>query len=193
MPNRRLKCTYCKDRFPREQMISAPVGNFCTEDHKVKYAIANRDKGKKVLEKEHRRKKREFYQKDIKTRREAAVYWFNRYIRLRDAGSPCISCGNRNPNIKYDAGHFIPAGSCSALRFDEQNTNLQCSNRCNVHLSGNGSGYRAGIVNKWGQQTLDRLEGPQPIIKITAAWYKSIEDTYKAKCKQIEAEQERAA
>lgn len=143
-------------------------------------------KKEKEEKQKYARDKRAFYDKDIKTRREAAVYWFNRFIRLRDADDPCISCGNRNARIKYDAGHYISAGSCTALRFDERNVNLQCSNHCNVHLSGNGTGYRLGLIKKYGGQVVDELEGPQPTIKISAAWYRSIEEKYKAKCKELE-------
>jgi len=131
------------------------------------------------------RQKREFYESDKKTRREAAVYWFNRYIRLRDSGNGCTSCGNNRPGIKYDCGHFITAGSCSALRFNENNAHSQCVH-CNRHLSGNVRLYRAALVTKLGEQAVLLLEGPQPIIKITAEWYKSVEIEYKAKCKELE-------
>lgn len=139
----------------------------------------------KEASKEAKQKKKEFYQKDIKTRREAAVKFFNRYILLRDKDKPCVSCGNANPSIKYDAGHYVPAGSCSALRFDERNVHKQCSQYCNVHRSGNRAPYAKAIAAMYGQDVLDFLDGPQPKIKITAAFYQAVEDEYKQKIKDI--------
>ena len=37
MPTATLKCTNCKDRFPREQMIKLPVGNMCSMDCAYSY------------------------------------------------------------------------------------------------------------------------------------------------------------
>ena len=43
------------------------------------------------------------------------------------------------------------------LRWDMENVNLQCR-YCNEFLDGNIDGYKEGIVAKYGQATLDRLE-----------------------------------
>lgn len=178
------KCRFCKAYAKIADGVVLNGGFYCCQDHVVQYAIQNRDKGKKIADKAHKQRKREFYADDVQTRREAAVLWFNRFIRLRDQDLPCISCGTTKPDIQYHAGHFKTT-HVTSLRFDEQNVNKQCS-RCNNYLSGNLAEYRKGLVAKYGQEVLDRLEGPQPTIKITAAWYQSIEDTYKAKCKELQ-------
>lgn len=179
------KCRLCKAyaKIADGQVLNG--GFYCCQDHLIQYAMQNRDKGKKIAKRADSQRKREFYADDLQTRREAAVLWFNRYIRLRDKDLPCISCGTTKPDIQYHAGHFKTT-HVTSLRFDEQNVNKQCS-RCNNYLSGNLAEYRKGLVVKYGQGVLDRIEGPQPIIKITAAWYKSIEDTYKAKCKELQS------
>lgn len=41
-----LKCTYCKERFPREQMIPINAGNFCSDQHILDYALAESRKRK---------------------------------------------------------------------------------------------------------------------------------------------------
>lgn len=156
-------------------------------DRDAKNRLKSKERALRKQKQQHRKQKREFYENDKKTRREAAVYWFNRYIRLRDTGNGCASCGNNRPGIKFDCGHFITAGSCSALRFNEDNAHSQCVH-CNRHLSGNVRLYRAALVTKLGEQAVLFLEGPQPIIKITVEWYKQIEDKYKAKCKELENE-----
>lgn len=178
------KCRLCKAYGKIADGVVLNGGFYCCQDHVVQYAMQNLGKGRKIAQRAHRERKSAFYSSDIKTRREAAVEWFNRYIRLRDQDLPCISCGTTKPDIQYHAGHFKTT-HVTSLRFDEQNVNKQCS-RCNNHLSGNLAEYRKGLVAKYGQAVLDRLEGPQPTIKITAAWYQSIEDTYKAKVKELE-------
>ncbi len=144
-----------------------------------KKALRRSEKAQKA---KHSKQKREFYENDIKTRRDAAVREFNKFIRLRDSNEPCISCGTTKP-VKYDAGHYITAGSCTALRFDEKNVHKQCSWYCNKNLSGNINGYTEGLVSKFGQERIDYLKGPQPVINITVDFYREIEDKYKIKCK----------
>ena len=41
---------------------------------------------------------------------------FNEFIRLRNAGQPCISCGERKT---LQAGHYWAVGGYDGLRFDE--------------------------------------------------------------------------
>lgn len=189
----KVKCSYkpCSKRVEREDAIRNAVQSWCSTECQFAHAMALRDKARKAKEKqekaENRRRKKEFYAKDIKTRRKAAVYWCNLYIRKRDSGNPCISCGTTSPSVQYHASHYITAASCTALRFDERNIHLACA-RCNSWLSGNLRPYRVALIKKLGQDVVDFLEGPQPKIKITAEWYKSIEDKYKAKCKELERE-----
>jgi hypothetical protein len=129
----------------------------------------------------HSRQKREFYESDIKTRKAAAIREFNTYIRERDKGLPCISCRKPVRPDDYDAGHYIPAGSNSLLRFDEVNTNGQCAFYCNHSRSGNQVEYRKGLVEKYGEAEVLRLESTSGTIKRTAEDYKKIEVEYKNK------------
>ena len=46
---------------------------------------------------------------------------FNEFIRLRDAGQPCISCGENKP---LQAGHYFAVKGYDSLRFDEFVTEL---------------------------------------------------------------------
>lgn len=79
---------------------------------------------------------------------------FNKWIRERDKGQPCISCNSGQPN---QAGHYLSQGHHSALRFNEDNTNLQCV-RCNLFLHGNAIGYRKGLIKKIGEERVLALE-----------------------------------
>ena len=78
----------------------------------------------------------------------------NAYVRKRDEGLPCISCGSPNAN---QAGHWISVRQSSALRFNEWNINLQCAG-CNLYKHGNQAMYRIGLVNKLGEEAVRGLE-----------------------------------
>ena len=78
---------------------------------------------------------------------------FNRFIRERDRDKGCISCG---ASIS-EAGHYYSQGHHSALRFNEVNTNGQCT-RCNRFLHGNLINYRHGLVKRYSQQQIDLLD-----------------------------------
>ena len=78
----------------------------------------------------------------------------NAYVRKRDEGLPCISCGSTNAN---QAGHYFPVKGHSALRFNEWNINLQCAS-CNMYKHGNQAMYRIGLVEKIGEKAVKELE-----------------------------------
>lgn len=105
----------------------------------------------------------------------------NAYIRRRDAGKPCISCGTTLTG-KFDAGHYRATGSHPELRFDEDNIHGQCVH-CNQHLSGNLIEYRKGLISRVGLATVENLEGPHPIQQMTIDDLKEICEKYKAKGK----------
>jgi hypothetical protein len=79
---------------------------------------------------------------------------FNKYIRTRDEGMVCISCGSDRAN---QAGHWISVKQSSALRYHEWNVNLQCAG-CNLYLHGNQVMYRVGLVKKIGEKAVAELE-----------------------------------
>jgi len=78
---------------------------------------------------------------------------FNAFIRIRDNNKGCISCSGP----VQEAGHYFSQGHHSALRFNEVNTNGQCT-RCNCFLHGNLIHYRAGLVKKYGEPRVLHLE-----------------------------------
>ena len=100
-------------------------------------------------------------------------------VHVRDAEKPCISCGNQNPNIKYDAGHFLSVGAHKNLEMEPRNIHKQCSLNCNQHLSSNRAGYEAGIIERYGQEELDWLLGPHEPRRYRAHDYLEIRDKYR--------------
>lgn len=80
----------------------------------------------------------------------------HKYIRERDKGKPCISCG-QNWNDSFQSGHFYKAELFSSLKFNEFNINGQCKG-CNLYNDGNESGYRVGIINRYSKELLNELD-----------------------------------
>lgn len=71
---------------------------------------------------------------------------FNQYIRKRDEGLPCISCGINKPYLQ--AGHYFPVQGYDGLRFNEFNVNGECpgcNNFDSSHLIHYGDNLRAKI------------------------------------------------
>ena len=87
---------------------------------------------------------------------------FNAYIRKRDSPDPCISCGEFHGD--YDAGHYVPQGSSSFLRFHEWNVNKEgkgCNSFDKFHLVG----YRKNLIAKIGLKKVEWLEENRFVVK----------------------------
>jgi len=78
---------------------------------------------------------------------------FNAFIRNRDKELGCISCGSKIDH----AGHYFSSGHYSALTFDETNVHGQCL-KCNNFLHGNLIMYRIGLVERYGDKYVIKLE-----------------------------------
>ena len=105
----------------------------------------------------------------------------NAYVRARDEGMPCISCGEMKP---LQAGHYWSVGARPEMRFNEANIHGQCS-RCNVDLAGNRDAFRAGIVDRLGSEFADDLDTPTPAQKWTLDDLKAIRASAEAKRAEI--------
>ena len=92
---------------------------------------------------------------------QKATTKFNAFIRKRDAGKPCISCGQYTT---LQAGHFYSGGHYPNLKFNEDNVHGQCK-RCNYFLSGNLTQYEKNLRERIGGDRVEQLH-------ILAGWYK---------------------
>lgn len=136
----------------------------------------------KKAERESTRKRKDAIKSKADWAREAQTA-FNAYIRARDEGLPCISCG-RHHQGQWHAGHYLSTGARPELRYTESNVHRQCA-PCNTHLSGNAVLYRIGLIERIGLQAVEWLEGPHEMPKWTAEDYRAIRDTYRAKLKGL--------
>jgi len=73
----------------------------------------------------------------------------------------CISCGGKN--MDWCCGHYKTVGSQGSLRYDYDNTKLQCNRYCNKGLSGNingnrtSRGYLIGLHDRFGKEEAERI------------------------------------
>lgn len=108
---------------------------------------------------------------------------FNKFIRLRDAGLPCISCGGLGG--KRDCGHLFSVGGNPELRFDEVNSNSQCV-RCNQHNHGAIADYMINLPKKVGQKEFEALlERRGKPLKLTIPEIEEKIKHYKLKIKEL--------
>ena len=175
MANSKAKCKYCQDYFIAEKMIQQPVGRFCSTDHMMLFVKTKgaRDRAEKAIQRA-RRKATQAAKKRLKTLHQyksAAQSAVNGYIRVRDLGKPCISCGCVMSTEKYgagrkmEAGHYRPRGSADHLRYHLLNIHGQCS-RCNNPASHKtDSNYRVGLVARIGEKRVLSIDHDQTVVK----------------------------
>jgi len=181
------KCKVCREVFTPVKPMQTVCGHECA----LTLVKAKREKADKAAKSAERKAYCEQRAK-IKTRAQwmkeaqAAV---NRYIRLRDDGLPCISCGRHHQGV-YHAGHYRSVGAAPELRFNELNIHKQCQ-PCNVHLSGNQIKYRAGLVDRIGVDRVEWLESNHPQKNYTIDDLKSIKAEYNERVKVLSGMPER--
>jgi hypothetical protein len=169
------RCKNCKNKFNPIRFNM----KYCTEIECLK-AFSEEIKQKTWKETKTRMKT------ELKTNQDwlkEAQTIFNKFIRLRDNGLWCISCGL--PPKKKNAGHYFSSGGHSNVRFDEDNVHLQCE-ACNTYLSGNLLNYQIGIEKRIGAAKLIELQGKAHLEKRwSVEELKEIIRIYKNKVNQL--------
>lgn len=177
----------CRNPACRDSFIPQRLGQaVCSPKCALATVEEQKAKEKKSLAQAGRR--------DIKVRKEAlktradhlkdTQHAFNAWIRQRDAGQPCISCGT-TADVQYCAGHYRTTAAAPELRFEPLNVNLQCNRNCNMGKSGNLLGYRPGLIEKIGIEAVEWLEGPHEPKKYTVEELKAMAATYRAKTREL--------
>lgn len=183
MPSNK-KCKWCGSKFMQFNSLIVVCSVECAIAIAPKMAQRKRETEAREWRKETARRKQA-----MKTRRDwlkEAQAEFNKYIRLRDADLPCISCG-RYHDGQYHASHYRSVGACSSLRFHEDNVHKACS-VCNAHLSGNIIEYRIALVAKIGQERVEWLESQPKEFRWTVEQAREIKQTYAAKSRELKKE-----
>lgn len=183
-----MKLHKCKNPDCGNDYVKERIGQkACSLPCAIVVGRAERQAKQKTADrKEYREKKAA-----MRTRRDLlkiAQVWFNRFIRLRDEGKPCICCGRSLEagavGGGYDAGHYFSIGSAPHLRFNEDNCHGQ-SKQCNRYLAGNAANYRIGLIERIGLERVEALEADKEIRKWSAQELIEIADIYKNKIKEL--------
>ncbi|MCM5682912.1 recombination protein NinG [Schlegelella sp. S2-27] len=180
------RCKVCRVEF----VPTKPMQRVCGYDCALTLAQSERAKAEKKAAVKDRR--------ETKAKLDAmkgVPYWtaeaqkaFNTYVRLRDAGKPCICCaqplGEGSVGGGYDAGHYRSRGAAPHLRFDERNCHAQ-RKYCNQYLSGNVVGYRKGLIERIGLEEVEALEADNRVHKWTVDELKEIKARYALMAKEL--------
>ena len=193
---RTKKCRNCGKSFNPFSSIAVACSPKCAidlvEERKEKMSIKQSKLDRKATrERKQALKSKSDWLKECQTA-------FNAFIRARDVGNVCISCGKSKEELKINhiismvCGHFLSVGAHGELRFNALNAHLQCT-RCNGGAGKYGNfnnkeltvtqNYRARLIDKIGQAKVDWLEGPQQAHNLTVEDIKEIKQYYKEQIK----------
>ena len=143
-----MKCKNCKDKFTPKTFLQ----KYCMEKPECVEIFVSEAKAKQWKKQKAEMKKELMTLSDYSN---ALQVVFNKWIRKRDEGKMCISCGNMT--AKRDAGHFYSVGNYPSVRFDEDNVHSQCVH-CNQFRGGNIHEYKRWLTLRIGQERIDALE-----------------------------------
>lgn len=186
-------CKVCKEKF--EPFL--PLQVVCSMNCAVKYGPKQ---AAKKASQEALKQRRELRKAKEKAKRRSdwlqeAQKAFNKFIRLRDANLPCVSCGRTDVEWTvggaWDCGHYLGVGAYPELRFEELNAHKQCKS-CN-----GGSGkyvkkkksvddkYKAELIKRIGIDKVEWLEGPHEPKKYSIDDLKEIKAKYSRLIKEM--------
>ena len=139
-------CKICLNQFEPSKPLQVSCSYKCALD----YA---RGKIAKVVKAENKVKKERMKTKSQHLKELQVI--FNKFIRLRDIGLPCVSCGAKIKGNGH-ASHFFSVGSNPALRFNENNCFVSCE-YCNTYLHGNLFEYSIRLPERIGEREYQKL------------------------------------
>lgn len=204
----RRKCTVCREWFHPTRDGQFVCSFECASAHgKATNDAAKAEKQRKeqklrLEEEKAGRKRRKAKREELRPTsyfKAQAQQAFNNFIRFRDRDLPCPSCGETHPPMlhggQWDCGHFKSVGANPELRFEERNAHKQCKS-CNGG-AGNFTAkeatvskqYEAGLVQRYGQEYVDWLNGPHPMTNYRREDYIRIRDEYRSKLRDLKQQE----
>lgn len=193
----RRKCAHCREWFHpsrNEQTVcciacAAEVGKAQREKDRAK--ALSRQKAERTKAEKEGRQRRRAKRIELKTKsqwRKEAQAEFNKYVRLRDAGKPCISCG-RLPEQKLggtmDCGHYRTRGAARHLAFNLHNTAAQCV-YCNRDRAGDQKAFEQGLIQRIGLAAVDVLNNDNTIRNFDITYLQRIKSIFTRKARALE-------
>lgn len=186
-PPKQHKCAVksCRALFVKNRPMQKVCSPECSHILAVQKRKAAEDKQERARRKETREKLQE-----MKGRRdylkEAQAAW-NSYVRMRDYGKPCASCGAM-PEQKYggtmDCSHYRSVGAAPHLRFHLHNAAAACV-RCNRHLAGNIAALRVGMIERFGLAKVEAIETNNGVRRFDIEYLKRVKRIFTKKAKRL--------
>jgi len=143
---KKVKIKLCKVCW--KQLKEGSLTKFCTK--KCQESVA----------KEKRAKTREKKKETTTYLKKKLWIVISEYIRRKYADSDglasCVTCSDRKHWKELQAGHFVPSGSSSYLRYVENNIHPQCYH-CNINLWSNPIEYRFFMEREYGKDFVDKM------------------------------------
>ena len=177
-------CKVCRCEYVKSRPLQKVCSPTCAISHTNQ--LAERKKAKEAAQ--DRRQTREKLASMVRKPElvKKAQKAFNEFIRARDTGKPCISCGrplSTEPN-SHDAGHYRSVGSAVHMRFVEDNCHSQCRH-CNHRLGGNHVEYRKGLIERIGLRAVELIEADQTTRKYTREGLVELARHYREETRKI--------
>lgn len=141
-------CRHCKKEFD----ASFTLNTCCSPKCANKYLEAK--------DKEKRKVKREKKSVSVTVLKSKLWKIISEYIRRKYADSDgfckCTTCDTRKQWKELQAGHYVPSGASSYLRYVENNIHPQCYH-CNINLGSNPIEYRIYMVKTYGEKFVEQM------------------------------------
>ena len=172
-------CKICSKQFNPISSLAKACSPACAVQYAKKVRADKQAKADKIHLEE---------MKTLPQLRKECQQVFNKFIRLRDWGQPCISCGTPHTGAanSFDAGHYRSVGSSPEVRFDPRNVSGQCK-KCNRYGFDSAS-YRAELVRRIGLDEVEALEADRTPKHYTKEQIRALTIHYKQRCKELERE-----
>jgi NinG protein len=186
-PKKPSRCAICRGDFIKRNMNHKLCGK---EDCAIAFGEKSHEKSLRIAAKVERQSTNK--RKDaLKTRsdymKSAQTAW-NSYVRWRDHGLPCVSCGvtitHKPGGHNVDCSHYRSVGSAPHMRFHLHNAAAACV-RCNRDLSGNVVELRKGLVDRIGLAKVEVVECDNEVRKFDIDYLKRIKRIFTKKCNRI--------
>ena len=173
------KCVTCKTEFNPHSSLAKACSPKCAVEYTKQVRAKKQAKADKARLEE---------MKTLPQLIKECQQVFNKFIRLRDWGKPCISCGAPHTGAanSFDAGHYRSVGSSPEVRFDTRNVSGQCK-KCNRY-GFDSAAYRAELVSRIGLAEVEALEADRAAKNYTKEQIRALTIHYKQKCKELERE-----
>lgn len=178
------KCAICRNPFEPRSMTHKACGPFCAQEVARVAAIKQKAREQRQ-ERAGDRVKLEKFKTLPACKREAQVAW-NKYVRARDAGKPCCSCGATPKEVfggAMDCSHYRSRGSSPHLSFHLHNAAAACV-KCNRFLGGNVVALRAGLIARLGEEKILAVEADNRARHFTKEYLARIKKIFTKKAKR---------